>query len=749
MNQFILLLLVKSALIVALAFIVASLLRSAAASARYAVWALTFATIVALPAAMTATPAWRIAFESAPTVIEQTLPAPAPVTESKSVTVVEPLALNSRAASSVSKTASLRPKGLETLPVILPLVWLAGTLFMMLRILIGRSSLRGLARRATLLASDEWSSLVRVESRRLGVDRDVRILASDRVSTPLASGVRSPVILLPADAASWTFEHRQVILRHELAHIARGDALVCLVSGIACAMYWINPLVWVAARKLRTEQERSCDDRVLALGTAPTDYAEHLLEVARSARNIGMHSFVSVAMARPSQLEGRLLAVLQNRRRGALGRSRWISAATTAMIALLVIAALRPVRTASAIVVASQADSPALLNPVAPKLAPEAVVIDKPDKLVVENEARDDSVANADVAVSSGGTLVLDLKTGAGLRITGTDENRVRMHAMLGGRDWRNTDISLVTEGSGARITSEYRTSGTNTSSSHRIDITVPRRFNIRLRSAGGSVFIRDLEGDFSGNTGGGEINIENARGSAHLATGGGPVNVANSNLSGSVSTGGGSVLIQGVTGGLSGHSGTGAVFYGSDKVTYAEVSAEGVGRTIDGKVVVNKSGGSVNIATAPNGATISTGGGRVTVGDADGSVSIDTGGGDVTIGSVSKGANVTTGAGDVKMTITGSGGYPIFAESGSGRITLTLPANFSAELDLETAFTSNHRGTTRIDSDWPLSTTVTPDWDAREGTPRRYVRARQTIGNGGARITVKTVNGDIIIRRR
>ena len=397
--------------------------------------------------------------------------------------------------------------------------------------------------------------------------------------------------------------------------------------------------------------------------------------------------------------------------------------------------------------VASQADSPALLKVVAPPEVRTAIA--RPEKPVAAARVSGDSVADGDVRVSSGGTLVLDLKTGAGLRITGTDENRVRMHATLAGRDWRNTNISLVSEGSGARITSEYRDPGGITSSSHRIDIMVPRRFNIRLKSAGGSVFIRDLEGDFSGSTGGGEINIENARGSANLTTGGGPVNVANSNLSGSVTTGGGAVLIQGVTGGLSGHSGSGGVFYRTESVRFAEVSAEGIGRTIDGRVIVNKSGGSVNIADAPGGATISTGGGKVTIGDAGGDVSISTGGGDITIGSVSKGAKVTTGAGDVKMTITGTGGYPIQVESGNGSVTLTLPANMSADLDLETAFTNNRRSATHIESDWPLATTVTPDWDARQGTPRRYVRARQSIGNGGARITVRTVNGDIIVRRR
>jgi beta-lactamase regulating signal transducer with metallopeptidase domain len=760
MNQFVILLIVKSTLVLVLAFAIASLLRSAAASARYAVWALAFATVVALPLAMIVAPSWRIGLESAPAAIGTPRSAPAALVEAISTTPADVSTLSARTESAITNAVtSTQASLLESLPMIVLLVWLFGSLLVGARVLLGRHSLRRIARRANPLTTDEWVLLVRRESQQLGIERDVRIMASDRVSTPLAAGIRSPVILLPADAASWTTEHRRIILRHELAHIARGDALVCLLSGIACAIYWVNPLVWIASRALRTEQERSCDDRVLTLGTVPTDYAEHLLEVARSARNIGMHSFVSVAMARPSQLEGRLLAVLQNRRRGSLATSQRISATAVAIIALFAIAALRPVRTAAAIVVAAQADSPLLLRTITPKPQPiEANTgtnseteseTATPEKQPVLLDAIGDSTADGDVAVSSGGTLVLDLKTGAGVRITGTDENRVRMHAILGGRDWRLTAISLVTEGSGARITSEYRNAEGNTSSSHRMEITVPRRFNIRLKSAGGSVFIRDLEGNFTGSTGGGEINIENARGSADLSTGGGPINVANSNLSGSVSTGGGAVLIQGVTGGLSGSSGTGAVFYGSDKVKYAEVSAQGIGRTTDGKVIVNKSGGSVSIASAPNGANISTGGGRVTIGDADGDVRVTTGGGDITIASASRSAHVTTGAGDVKVTVAGSGGYPITIESGNGKATLILPATISAELDLETAFTNNHRGATRIQSDWPVATTVTPDWDARMGTPRRYVRASQTIGSGGARITVRTVNGDIIIRRR
>ena len=743
MSQYVILLIAKSTIVLGLGFVLTSLLRSAAASTRYAVWALTFAAVAALPVATALAPAWRIAIAPSPVSpsIESDVPmstSTAPVsitTPATSGAAVESAVAN--VSESVASSSAIPPQAL------IIVIWIAGLMFVTARIIAGRYSLQRIVRRATPLTTTDWMSLVARESEQLRLQHDVSVFSSENVSTPLAAGLRSPVIVLPHDADSWTREHRQVVLRHELVHIARGDALVCLLAGIACAVYWFNPFVWLASRKLRTEQERSCDDRVLALGTPATDYAEHLLEVARSARDMGMHSFVSVAMARPSQLEGRLLAVLQNRRRGPLGRRRAVMVSVAAVAALSAVSALRPVRAESAIVVASQADSPVLINTIATVADREAIAAPRIEQLVV------DSVITGDVVASSGGTLVLDLKTGAGVRITGVNENRVRMRAMLGGRDWRNTVVTMDAEEDGARVTSDWREQRTSTSSSHRMEITVPRRFNIRIKSAGGTVFIRDLEGDFTGTTGGGEINIENSRGSARLTTGGGPVNVMNSNLSGSVTTGGGAVLIQGVTGGLVGHSGSGGVFYGRDGVTFSEVSSKGIARTTDGRLFVNKSGGDVRINDAPNGATISTGGGRVTIGNSGGDVSVSTGGGDVTIGSASKKVKIQTGAGDVRTNITGTGGYPVEVETGNGTVTLTLPAGLSAELDLETAFTNNHRGATRIESDWPLSTTITPDWDAREGTPRRYVRARQTIGSGGARITVKTVNGDIIIRRR
>jgi hypothetical protein len=372
---------------------------------------------------------------------------------------------------------------------------------------------------------------------------------------------------------------------------------------------------------------------------------------------------------------------------------------------------------------------------------------------------------SANVAVQSGGTLVLDLITGAGVTIRGADENRVRVIGTLAGRDWKNTTFDVTGNERDAFVTMDYIRRSGATSSSHHLDITVPRRFNVRIRSSGGEISIRNVEGTFTGSTGGGEITMENARGSARLSTGGGEVSVKNSNLSGSVATGGGEVRIQNVTGGLNGSSGTGTGRGIGSDITINNVAggvsgtvkgdvvggvAGGVSGTItdEGRLYISKSGGSVNVGDLENGATITTGGGGISIGSTNGDVSAQTGGGDVTIGAADGAVKVTTGAGDVRVNAV-EDGHPMVIYSGNGTVTLILPRNASADLDLESAFTNNRRSATRIQSDWPLDITTTRDWDTRMGTPRRFVRAQQSIGRGGPTIKVRTVNGDIIVRRR
>ncbi len=740
------LLILKSSIVLIVGAAIAILLRRSAASMRYAVWALALTAVIVLPFGMLTTPPVSVRIAKAPDVVENLTFDPATGVPTGST-------INNIISSDKPQPVRIDLTGEQKLL----LIWLAGSVFLLGRMLIARTSLARLTRKSNLLDDADWNQLMLRESFRLGLERRVRLFASDRVSTPLAAGITDAFIILPSSSSEWTQDHKEIVLRHELSHIARGDALVCLLSGIACAIYWFNPLVWIASRKLRAEQERACDDSVITLGTPPVEYASHLLEVARSARNIGMSSFVSVAMARPSQLEGRLLAVLNNRRRNSLTRTRGAGAVMVALLLVLAVSALRPMRAESAVIVASQT-SPVFVTATLPQPEPKA--------------AKFDSIVSGDVKVESGGTLVLDLKTGAGVTIRGRDQNHVSVTGRLSGRDWRNTSFNVRGNERDAFVTMEYFRNSGSTSSSHSLNITVPRRFNVRIRSAGGEISISDLEGNFEGNTGGGEITIENARGSAELSTGGGEVSVTDSHLSGYVSTGGGEVRIENVTGGLNGSSGTmgsvvsggvgrgvgkgvkGAVVGGVSGTVRGDVtvnaypsSDDNLTRAKDGKYYISKSGGSVNVDAAPHGASIRTGGGEISIGKTNGDLYASTGGGDINVGAADGAVEVVTGAGDIEINVT-STGHPIKINSGNGKVTLYLPRGTGANLDLETAYTRSNRRTT-IRSDWDITSTETEDWDNRAGTPRRYVRTQQAIGGGGPRIRVQTVNGDIVIKRR
>ena len=194
---------------------------------------------------------------------------------------------------------------------IILLVWLLGALLVLGRFLIGLVSVRRLVAGANELTGTPWSELSSELSRELALKREVRLLQSAKSVMPMTCGGLSAVVVLPNGAEQWPADRRRVVVLHELIHIKRGDLLTQTLAQIVCALYWFNPLVWWAVRKLRVEQEWACDEHVLAAGVAAPDYAAHLLEIARSFHVDGMSLVTTTAIARPSQLQERLCAILK------------------------------------------------------------------------------------------------------------------------------------------------------------------------------------------------------------------------------------------------------------------------------------------------------------------------------------------------------------------------------------------------------------------------------------------------------
>lgn len=349
--------------------------------------------------------------------------------------------------------------------------------------------------------------------------------------------------------------------------------------------------------------------------------------------------------------------------------------------------------------------------------------------------------------MSSGGELVLDLKTGATVEITGTGGSTVSVSYEM--ECTPECDIAFEEDGDRLSVTTRYATSTRNQSSNVDLRIEVPRRFDLKLNSMGGGLSIDGVEGKFTGKTMGGEIVLHDVWGEAGLKTMGGKITLTDSELDGSLETMGGEVLFENVVGDVRGKSMGGNVRYKNVQRRDGQLGSPArTGGDLDAStsetVQISTMGGAIEIDEAREGADVHTMGGNIEIRDADRFVRAKTMGGDILIDAVDGWVEAITMGGDVDVIVTGSGG-DVKLVSKSGDITLHVPSGFSMELDLEIAYTRNSQQDFKIDTPYTLQHSVSDDWDREEGSPRKFIRAKGSTG-GANSVRIETVNGNITV---
>ncbi|HMI45873.1 MAG TPA: M56 family metallopeptidase, partial [Gemmatimonadaceae bacterium] len=229
---------------------------------------------------------------------------------------------------------------------LLLLIWAAVLIAIAGSLVYAALVVRRIVNRARPLDTEDWLTPLWEVSDRLALDEPPRLLRSEDAKMPFACGLFQPTIVLPAECDAWSLDRRRAVLLHELAHVRRHDLVGHTMGRLACAVYWFHPLVWTAAKQLRSESERACDDLALSCGARATDYAEHLLDIVTSVRRDATPS-VALAMARRKEFEGRMLAILDPELRHS-SPSRRQSAALIGSLALIsiVVGAAAPARRA-------------------------------------------------------------------------------------------------------------------------------------------------------------------------------------------------------------------------------------------------------------------------------------------------------------------------------------------------------------------------------------------------------------------
>jgi beta-lactamase regulating signal transducer with metallopeptidase domain len=283
----------KASLIVCAAMAGAAAMRRRSAALRHWIVAAGLACVVLTPALRVLVPAWDVRRPEPPTAV---------------------LARLSDAAVAAPRAAVPRPlTPVVTTQEAIAAIWFLGCAVSLGMLALSLARLGRLASRSTQVDDERWLRIAGDVARRYRIGRRLTWLQNDDRSLLFTWGFFAPKVVLPAGAHEWSDERIRIVVGHELAHVRRNDWVFHVAAALVQALYWFNPLVWIACARLRRESEYACDDAVLNLGVERTVYAEELVRLARTFAAYRRSPAIwaaAPAMARPSSLERRVRAML-------------------------------------------------------------------------------------------------------------------------------------------------------------------------------------------------------------------------------------------------------------------------------------------------------------------------------------------------------------------------------------------------------------------------------------------------------
>ena len=251
----------------------------------------------------------------------------------------------------------------------LGVVWLIGALIAFRTLILGLLRVRALKREAEPVSAEIHA---RIMDRIPAGGRRV-VIATAPVASPVATGYRSPMVLLPTQLVRVADRDTldQVAL-HEVAHVRRGDDWALLFQRVVEALLWFNPAVLAVGRWMQSEREGASDEWVVAATGRPADYARSLGRMLELRLvGTGLHTAPGLA-ARESDVVRRVRRLLEQ---GAAVSARGMRGRAGIAVGLIALVAALSVLRAPAIDIAwghGEQDAnfvPAQLAPM-PSLAP-------------------------------------------------------------------------------------------------------------------------------------------------------------------------------------------------------------------------------------------------------------------------------------------------------------------------------------------------------------------------------------------
>lgn len=207
------------------------------------------------------------------------------------------------------------------------LAWAAGILVQLTRLFDGWTLARRLRRRAQPAPALE-AELADVLPQRARI-------ATTATDGPMVVGLLRPCILIPGAVADRLDpDILRDVLRHEIAHIRRGDLWFAAFVRIASALFWWSPFLRLIERRLELAREMACDERAAHASGVRIGYADSLLTMAETLPVADARTAPLAAgmFARRSQLARRIDGLLDDAARVSPRRRRAATALCTGLL---------------------------------------------------------------------------------------------------------------------------------------------------------------------------------------------------------------------------------------------------------------------------------------------------------------------------------------------------------------------------------------------------------------------------------
>ncbi|MFK7910374.1 MAG: M56 family metallopeptidase [Akkermansiaceae bacterium] len=199
------------------------------------------------------------------------------------------------------------------------IAWSGGVAVMSLRVISSHIALRKWVGDSRPSENRAWQKIMRDSAAMLCLRTLPELRVKSGLSSPVVTGLKHPVILVPENARGWSEETFQMAIIHEMGHLQRKDLWLRYAADIACAFHWYNPLVWWMRAKLLSQCEYACDARVIATGVDAKAYVRALCDVVENAisrPDISVRPAGVCAMADHAPLEVRVSRLMSGKRAG-------------------------------------------------------------------------------------------------------------------------------------------------------------------------------------------------------------------------------------------------------------------------------------------------------------------------------------------------------------------------------------------------------------------------------------------------